>query len=110
MFDNDFIGEEDGDYSENEDQNPAKKYVSLYRKRYCPKCTEVHHLPHDATYAGVSKNPVFLVRRTNKKTNDWFYGCPNFPKCKYSENRPKTHQEITRETWAWANAQCGPHY
>jgi ssDNA-binding Zn-finger/Zn-ribbon topoisomerase 1 len=58
----------------------------------------------------VKVKPVFLVRKTNKKTGDWFYGCPNFPKCKYSENRPLTKAESDAKVCAWANAQCGPHY
>ena len=90
---------------------PGKEYIHLAGKRYCPKCTKVHHYQHDSTYAGVSKNPVMMVKRTNKSTGDWFWGCPNFPKCKYSENRPPTSEETRRRTWAWANAQGGgPHW
>lgn len=94
----------------NDDWPPPKSWISLAGKNYCPKCTKILHHRFDSTYAGFSLNPVILVKRINKKTNDWFWGCPNFPKCKYSRNRSKTHREIQIQTWAWANAQEGPHY
>jgi hypothetical protein len=57
------------------------------RKRYCPNCTEVYEVhdtepPYDTYY--YSDNPVMLILKEGK----WgkFWGCPNFPKCKYSEN------------------------
>jgi ssDNA-binding Zn-finger/Zn-ribbon topoisomerase 1 len=46
-----------------------------------------------------------LIKRINKNTKDWFWGCSMFPKCKYSANRPKTHKEREIEIWAWANSQ-----
>lgn len=88
----------------------GKEYTTLYGgPRYCPYCTVVNHFARDSTYAGASENPVYLVKRINKQTNDWFWGCPNFPKCNYSENRPLTMEEKNIKTWAWANAQGG-HY
>lgn len=78
--------------------------------RYCRECTKVNHFKYDSTYAGYSMNPVYLMKRFNKITNDWFWGCPNFPKCKYSENRSKTRKEKDIKTWAWANSLCGPHF
>ena len=65
-------------------------------KLTCPHCTKImRYIPwHDSLGSQpVEVNPVFLIRRVNKRTNDWFFGCPNFPKCKYSKNRPKTKQE-----------------
>jgi len=85
-------------------------HISLYRKRYCPKCTEIVHFSHDSTYAGCSVSPAFLVRRINSKTNDWFYGCPNFPKCKYTQKRPPTQREIDIKTKAWANSLGAENY
>ena len=82
-------------------------------KRCCPECTKiVRYLPwHDPLGAQpVEVKPVFLVRRVNKRTNDWFFGCPNFPKCKHSENRPKTKAERDIATRSWANALYDPHY
>lgn len=86
-------------------------YIMLWPgPRYCPRCTVVVHFRGDYTYGGCSKNPIYLVKRKNKTTNDWFWGCPNFPECKYSENRAKTARERDIDIWAWANAQCGPHF
>jgi hypothetical protein len=76
-------------------------------KRVCPDCTKITRcLPwHDPLGAQpVDVEPVFLVKRINKRTGDWFYGCPNFPRCRHSENRPKTKAERSIETRAWANA------
>jgi ssDNA-binding Zn-finger/Zn-ribbon topoisomerase 1 len=78
--------------------------------RYCPRCTKVLHFQYDSTYGGCSHNPILLVKRINKNTKDWFWGCPNFPKCKYTESRPKTRFERGIQIRSWANAQCGPHY
>lgn len=81
-------------------------------RRTCPDCTEiVRYLPHHDPLGTqpVEVKPVFLVRRVNKRTNDWFYGCPNFPKCKHSENRPKTKAERDIATCSWANALYDPH-
>ncbi len=85
--------------------------VCLDHKIYCPNCTQLIYSPTDYYRSHkYSKNPIFLVKRINKKTNDWFWGCPNFPKCKFSQNRPETSEERNRRTWAWANATGGPHY
>jgi ssDNA-binding Zn-finger/Zn-ribbon topoisomerase 1 len=35
-------------------------------------------------------NPVFLIVRTNKKTDTKFLGCPNFPNCKHSDDTAST--------------------
>ena len=88
----------------------SNEYVMLYNILYCPNCTKVEHFSYDSTYAGRAKNPVLLVKKINKNTKDWFYGCPNFPTCKYTKNRPKTKSEKDIEIRSWANAQCGPHY
>jgi ssDNA-binding Zn-finger/Zn-ribbon topoisomerase 1 len=32
---------------------------------------------------------LFLVERLNSKTRLKFFGCPNFPSCKYSYNKPR---------------------
>lgn len=78
--------------------------IRLAYKNYCPKCTVVHYEKYDSSYAGYSKNPVLLVKRINKQTKDWFYGCPNFPKCKFSRSRPRTSHEIYIKDWARMNA------
>jgi ssDNA-binding Zn-finger/Zn-ribbon topoisomerase 1 len=78
--------------------------------RYCPKCTKIINYKFDYTYAGCSYNPVFLIKKQNKKTKDWFWGCPNFSKCKYSENRAQTKVEKDIKIRAWANSLCGPHF
>ena len=83
------------------------KKISLYRKRYCPHCTKVFREQFDSTYAGFSYSPAFLVKRINSKTKDWFYGCPNFPKCKYTEKRPETSIERNIRIRAWANSLGG---
>ncbi len=79
----------------------------------CPECTKiVRYLPwHDPLGAQpVEVEPVFLVRRINKRTNDWFFGCPNFPKCKHSKNRPKTNAERDMASRSWANGLYDPHH
>ena len=48
---------------------------------------------------------ILLIKRINKKSKDWFLGCPNFPKCKFSQNRPDTAKEMDIKIWAWANSQ-----
>lgn len=78
--------------------------------RYCPKCTKVVYSSYDSTYAGYSEEPIYLVKRINSNTKDWFWGCPNFPKCKYSENRPLTDKERKIKLVAWANSLEGPHF
>jgi hypothetical protein len=78
----------------------------------CPHCTKiVEHLPwHDLLGSQpVIVTPVFLVRCINSKTQDWFWGCPNFPECKYSKNRSKTEAERTSDTRAWANSLYPPN-
>lgn len=81
-------------------------------KRTCPECTKIlKYLPHHDPLGAqpVKVEPVYLVRRVNKATKDWFFGCPNFPKCRYSENRPRTKAERGIATRAWANALFGPN-
>lgn len=88
-----------------------KKFlIANLKKRFCPKCTKIEHFPFDCTYAGKTSNPIYLVKRTNKDTKDWFWGCPNFPKCKYSENRPLTREEKDIKIRSWANSRCGPYF
>ncbi len=45
-----------------------------------------------------------LILRKNKKTEQNFYGCENFPKCKYScatwEDLEK--QGVEADAWAWS--------
>lgn len=40
--------------------------------------------------------PVFLIVKVNKKSGEKFLGCPNFPKCKYSEDVLSIRQWKTR--------------
>lgn len=77
---------------------------------YCKKCTKIIHFRFDYTYAGCSFNPIYLIKRINKKTKDWFWGCPNFPKCKYSKNRLLTKKENDIKIYVWANSLYGPHF
>lgn len=81
-------------------------------KRTCPNCTKIlRYLPwHDPLgIQPVEVKPVFLIKRVNQKTGDWFFGCPNFPACKHSENRPKTKAERDIGCRAWANALYDPN-
>ncbi len=76
-------------------------------KLVCPNCTTIlHYLPwHDPIgEQPVEVIPVFLIKKINRKTKDWFFGCPNFPKCRYAKSRPKTAQEINIKCRAWANS------
>lgn len=75
-------------------------------EKFCPKCTEINCIDGSLYY----KVLVRLEYKKNKKTNDWFYGCSNFPKCKYSENKVLTEEERQVKIESWANAQCGPHF
>jgi len=88
----------------NDSVQAEDKYVPL-NKPYCPSCTG--DLSYRGTEGYFAKDPVFLIKRNNRNTNDWFWGCPNFPRCKHSRNRPKTIAERNISTWAWANAQGG---
>ena len=81
-------------------------------KPTCPNCTKItKYLPHHDLLGSkpVEVIPVFLVRRTNTKIKDWFWGCPNFPKCRYSKNRPKTQEEIKTNVRIWANSLYAPN-
>lgn len=85
----------------------AGRVDRVEKRLTCPECTKiVRYIPwHDELGSRpVEVIPVFLVKRINKKTGDWFFGCPNFPKCKYSKSRPKTKTEKDREIWSWANS------
>jgi ssDNA-binding Zn-finger/Zn-ribbon topoisomerase 1 len=100
--------------SEARRKGKSMKHEIVTGKRYCPKCTKVKECNDDRSggFAGVkmSKDPVWLVRKVNRETQHWFYGCPNFPECRHSENRPLTAEEVKFRTRARANAFCGPHY
>lgn len=89
-----------------------KVYIHYSSPRYCPHCTKIGYEPieSDRPYAPYTYKIYYLVKRINKSTNDWFWGCPNFPTCRYSENRPLTQEEQDIKTWAWANSYAGPHY
>lgn len=76
-------------------------------KPYCPGCTKDARLGNDTSGYRYSVAPVFLVKRTNSKTGDWFWGCPNFPSCKFTKSRPLTQLERDAITRAWAEAQGG---
>ena len=65
----------------------------LLNKRYCPHCTKIINGEWDygiMGYIKYSENPIWLFKKEGKYGKFW--GCPNFPKCNYSENisdRPK---------------------
>jgi hypothetical protein len=76
-------------------------------KRTCPNCSEYTGM--EASWLDPPKlvTPVFLVERINKTSNEKFWGCPNFPKCKYSYNKPrKRYTEIFPEGISCDDLQC----
>lgn len=58
-------------------------------KRTCPNCSTYTGM--EASWLDPAKmvTPVYCVERTNKSTGEKFWGCPNFPSCKYSYNPPR---------------------
>jgi len=59
------------------------------KKRFCPHCTVITNGDWDYGVMGYVKytdNPIFLIKKTGKFGEFW--GCPNFPKCNYSESVP----------------------
>ena len=84
------------------------KYEDTQDKKICLKCSGQSRLSN--FNRRITIKPVLMIKRVNTKTNDWFWGCSNFPKCKNSENRPSTEREKASKVNSWANAQCGPHY
>ena len=60
------------------------------RKRWCPKCTKAWKEVESErpwTQYIISNSPVWLIKKSGKYGDFW--GCPNFPKCDYSESTPK---------------------
>lgn len=53
--------------------------------KICPRCSE-YKGSEGWLYADTTKftKVVYLVERLNKKDSTKFFGCPNFPKCKFS--------------------------
>jgi hypothetical protein len=59
-------------------------------RRWCPICTRTFYVEdelHPMSGVTYSRYPVWLVLREG--THGKFWGCPRFPKCKYSESVPK---------------------
>lgn len=54
-------------------------------KLVCPNCSK--YIGHPDSWLDEVKitEAIFLVVRVNKQTGEKFLGCPNFPKCKHSE-------------------------
>jgi ssDNA-binding Zn-finger/Zn-ribbon topoisomerase 1 len=44
---------------------------------YCPEC------------AGSFRGAVRLVVKTNRKTQEQFLGCPNYPQCEFTQEIPE---------------------
>lgn len=61
-------------------------------KRTCPSCSEYTGM--EASWSDPPKlvKPVYCVERVNRATQEKFWGCPNFPKCRYSYNKPRPHR------------------
>lgn len=74
-------------------------------KMICPNCSkfEGHAFGVYPDHAVITE-PVFLVVRTNKATDEKFLGCPNFPHCKHSDDtasmkRHKAKMRIFEIDW-----------
>lgn len=64
----------------------------------CPWCSQYTGMEASWYDPPVMVSPVYCIKRVNKQTQDTFWGCPNFPKCKYSYNKPRTqYVEIFEE-------------
>lgn len=59
------------------------------RMRTCPNCSEYTGM--EASWLDPPKlmKAVYCVKRVNRATLEEFWGCPNFPKCRYSYNKPR---------------------
>lgn len=59
-------------------------------KMICPRCSKIFRTPYSYDPIGPDKleiiEPVFLIVKENKKNGQKFLGCPNFPKCKHSDD------------------------
>lgn len=88
------------------------KKTEIIKKPFCPECSKVKfgYASDGISFGPMSDSPVLLVKRTNSKNKDWFYGCPNFPKCHFTKRRPATAEERKIKIRAWANSLCGPHF
>ncbi len=64
------------------------KDLSENRTPICPRCSKFTGLSGSWYSPKKILFPVYCIKRRNKKTGDEFYGCVNFPKCKYSYNEP----------------------
>jgi hypothetical protein len=67
-------------------------------KLICPYCSKTKGIWGSWYAPEELVEPLFLVEKLNSKTQQKFFGCPNFPKCKYSYNKPRTvYKEIFDE-------------
>jgi DNA topoisomerase-1 len=66
--------------------------------RWCKECTKTFSRPHinPRSKEICTEDPVWLVLREGKYGKFW--GCPNFPKCKYSESVPKKKAVYSEDT------------
>lgn len=86
------------------------KVTRVNNRPVCPLCSHITKWYSSTSLDHpVEVEPMFLVKRVNRHTNDWFWGCPNFPRCRHTENRPPTREELDIKTWAWANATNPPN-
>jgi len=72
------------------------------KKMVCPLCS-ISTISNWKSERQINE-PVFLIIRTNKTTNQKFLGCPNFPKCKHSDDIlsiRKEKQENERFNFDW---------
>lgn len=64
----------------------------------CPYCSKTKGIWGSWYTPKELVEPLFLVERLNSKTQQKFFGCPNFPNCKYSYNKPRMiYKEIFDE-------------
>lgn len=68
---------------------PYSGPCSVDGKRTCPVCSEYTGRVESWCDPPKLVTPVYLVKRINGKTKELFWGCPNFPKCKFSYQKPR---------------------
>ena len=61
-------------------------------KRICPSCSKRTGVAGSWYDPLTITEPVFLIKRVNRSAMEEFWGCPNFPKCRYSWNPPYRHR------------------
>lgn len=65
------------------------------KRLVCPKCSEFEDAKTGLIEYAITK-PVFFIVKINKKTKQKFLGCPNFPKCRCSNDVFTVRQAKTK--------------